>query len=400
MGASITQPAASLRARDETSLLSGGMLLLCLAHMTTDLFSSAIPTLQPVLTETYSLTLAQAGWLGGMFMFSSSVLQLPFGILSDRVNSRMFTIFGPLTAAIFLSLLGWSSGYPMLLLLTFIGGTGVAAFHPQSTSEASRLSGARKGVGVALFISAGTLGLALGPPYFSAIVARVGLEGLVIAMLPAVGICTYLLWQLPQPTPHEQKNRGVEWAVLGAQWKPLLTHYLFVVTRSVIQLGIGQFLTLYLVRERGFTMGQASIALAVYFLSAPLGSFTGGALVDLIGGKRVVVISMIGAAPFLMGFLMTDGWLSFLSLFLGATSLLLTIPVNVVMAQELAPSQAGTVTSLMMRFGWGIAGIILIPLLGWFADHAGLEAVLSGVTLLPAIGLVLALMLPRSERQA
>ena len=40
-------------------------------------------------------------------------------------------------------------------------------------------------IGVALFISAGTLGLACGPPYFSGIVASVGLEGLVIAMLPA-----------------------------------------------------------------------------------------------------------------------------------------------------------------------------------------------------------------------
>ena len=90
MGATLTQPSAALRTRAETSLLSGGMLLLCLGHMTTDLFSSAIPTLQPILVDTYSLSLAQAGWLGGMFMFSSSVLQLPFGIFSDRVSSRHF----------------------------------------------------------------------------------------------------------------------------------------------------------------------------------------------------------------------------------------------------------------------------------------------------------------------
>ncbi len=400
MGATLTQPSAALRPRAETSLLSGAMLLLCLGHMTTDLFSSAIPTLQPILTQTYSLSLAQAGWLGGMFMFSSSVLQLPFGILSDRVNSRLFTIYGPLTAAIFLSMLGWASGYPMLLLLTFVGGMGVAAFHPQSTAEASRLSGARRGVGVALFISAGTLGLAFGPPYFSLIVSSLGLEGLAVAMLPAVVICAYLLWQLPDPTPHEKRNTGVDWAVLRAHWKPLATHYAFVVVRSVIQLGIGQFLTLYLVRERGFSMGEASVALALYFLAAPLGSFSGGALADRIGGKQVVVSSMIVAAPFLMGFILTDGWVSLASLFLGATALMLTIPVNVVMAQELAPSQAGTVTSLMMGFGWGVAGITFIPLLGWIADRTGLETVLWGVTFLPAVGLVLALMLPKPKRRA
>ena len=69
------------------------MALLSLGHLFTDLFSSAAPTLQPLLVDKYSLSLAQAGVLGGVYMFSSSVLQLPFGVLSDRLHTRLFSVF-------------------------------------------------------------------------------------------------------------------------------------------------------------------------------------------------------------------------------------------------------------------------------------------------------------------
>jgi FSR family fosmidomycin resistance protein-like MFS transporter len=106
---------------------------------------------------------------------------------------------------------------------------------------------------------------------------------------------------------------------------------------------------------------------------------------------------MIGSVPFYVLFLMTDGWLSLAGLFLGGMVLLMTIPVNVVMAQELAPTQRGIVTSLMMGFAWGIAGIAFIPLVGWIADRTGIEAVLYGVSLLPLIGFALSFALPKDR---
>jgi FSR family fosmidomycin resistance protein-like MFS transporter len=371
------------------------MVLLSLGHLATDLYSSTVATMQPVLGEVYGLSLAEAGLLSGVFMFASSVLQLPFGILSDRHSSRLFTVFGPLAAAIFLSSLAWSGGFPGLLGLAFLGGMGVAAFHPQSTKDATRLAGARKGVGVALFITAGTFGLACGPPYFSFIVARFGFEGFAMAMIPAFLLSPLLFWKLPSP-PQSANGaaRKVDWSELRAQWRPLSLHYSLVVVRSIVQLGIGQFLTLYLVRERGMEIAQASLVLALFFLAAATGSLCGGNLADRKGGKNVVGLSMAGSAPLLAGFLMTTGWVSIVLLFLGGVFLLLTIPVNVVMAQELAPSQGGIVSSLMMGFAWGVAGITAVPLIGWAGDHFGLQTVLWGVALTPLAGIFLARRLP------
>ena len=69
----------------------------------------------------------------------------------------------------------------------------------------------------------------------------------------------------------------------------------------------------------------------------------------------------------------------------------------VVMAQDLVPSQRGIVSSLMMGFAWGMAGITFVPVIGWAADHVGLQAVLWAVALTPLAGFPLALRLPKGS---
>ncbi len=378
-----------------TRLLTQAMVLLSLGHLTTDLFSSAVPTLQPLLVDKFTLSLLQAGLLSGVFMFASSVLQLPFGILSDRLQSRLFSVFGPLAAGVFLSTLGWAENYLVLLCFAFLGGMGVAAFHPQSTTEATRLSGERRGLGVAVFITAGTFGLACGPPYFAAIIDNFGFARLPLAMTVAVIVCGVLLWRLPAPPAHESPSRRIDWEAFGGQRKPLVLHYSLVFMRSCVQLGVGQFLTLYLTRERGYSLEAASLTLALFFLAASMGSFAGGSLADRVGGRRVIHLSTLAATPFFMGFLLTGGALSIACLFMGGLTLLLTIPVHVVMAQELVPSQRGIVTSLMMGFSWGLAGITFVPLVGWIADRTGLETVLWGIAMVPVAAFLTSLNLPK-----
>jgi FSR family fosmidomycin resistance protein-like MFS transporter len=75
--------------------------------------------------------------------------------------------------------------------------------------------------------------------------------------------------------------------------------------------------------------------------------------------------------------------------------LLFTIPVNVHMAQELAPSQAGTVSALMMGFAWGLAGLMFVPAIGFASDRLTMHTAMSGLMVLPLIGFALTFKLPR-----
>jgi len=112
----------------------------------------------------------------------------------------------------------------------------------------------------------------------------------------------------------------------------------------------------------------------------------------------VILISMIGSVPFLTAFVLTTGIVSTLSLILGGLILLFTTPVNVLMGQELAPTQTGTVSALMMGFAWGTAGMLFIPLTGWISDLFSMQTAFIGLVLFPVVGFFLALKLPREQR--
>ena len=103
---------------------------------------------------------------------------------------------------------------------------------------------------------------------------------------------------------------------------------------------------------------------------------------------------MIGSLPFLLLFFLGQGLVSLFALALGGLVLLFTIPVNVVMAQDLVPSQAGTVSALMMGFAWGTSGLVFIPLTGWMSDLFSLHYALMALLAFPLAGFFVSLRLP------
>jgi FSR family fosmidomycin resistance protein-like MFS transporter len=373
-----------------------GLILFSLAHFFIDLYSSGLGSFQPLLVQKFGLSMTQAGMLGGALVFSSSLVQPAYGYLSDRYHSKLFSALAPAVAGIFISCLGMAGGFSSLVVMVLLGGVGIASFHPQASARATLGIEHNRGKWFAVFISAGTLGMALGPTYFSALLGRVGLAQSWLAAIPGV-IATvallFLLPELPAESPHRQNKFA--WEPFRAVWKPLTILYFLVFIRSIVQVTYAQFLPLFLTLERGYTYESSTHLLSLYLTAGALGGFVGGHLADRIGGRRVILVSMIGCVPFLVVFFMTGGVTSVLGLVLGGLMLLFTIPVNVVMGQQLAPTQAGTVSALMMGFAWGMAGLIFIPLTGWVADHYSLRTALGLLTVFPVFGFVLAWMLPK-----
>jgi len=386
--------ARSVQARAARAGVLSLVLLAC-GHFCIDLYSSALGALQPLLVSRYGLSLTQAGVLGGLLVFSSSVMQPVYGYLSDRFHTRLFSVLAPAVAGVFISLLGLAPGFGWLLLMVFLGGAGVASFHPQASARAAQSVSDRRGRAMSIFISAGTLGMALGPAYFSAIIGLLGLQQAYWAAAPGVLIAVLLIGLLPGSPAATAERRPHDWGALQAVWKPLTVLYFLVFIRSILQITYAQFLPLYLHLESGLTVARASYTLTLYLACGALGGFVGGYLADRFGGRTVILASMLGSTPLLALFFLADGWGSLIGLAAGGFMLLFTIPVNVVMAQELVPSQAGTVSALMMGFSWGMAGLVFIPLTGWLSDLLSLHAVLASLLVFPVVGFLLALKLPK-----
>ena len=69
------------------------------------------------------------------------------------------------------------------------------------------------------------------------------------------------------------------------------------------------------------------------------------------------------------------------------------------MAQELMPQRSGIAVSLITGVAWGIAQILVLPL-GKIAELTSLSAALSGLCLLPLLGVFLVLLVPEHIPEA
>ena len=394
----MSSPATSLEVTDHVERSRPALpplILFSSGHFVIDMYSIALGVLQPLLLIQFGLSLTQAGLLGGMLVFSSSVLQPVYGYLSDRFHTRLFSVLAPAVAGLFISSLGLASGYWMLLAMVWLGGAGIGSFHPQATANATLGIKSNRGRAMAAFISAGTLGMAIGPTYFSWVTGTLGLSRTYWAAIPGVLMTGLMISFLRLTPPSSGPKLNYDFGPLRAVRRPLTILFFLVVIRSIVQVTFAQFLPLYLKLQQGYSLANASYITSAYLLGGALGGFTGGTLADRFGGRRIIIFSMICSVPFLLLFVFTTGWISIAGLILGGLILLFTIPVNVVMGQALAPANAGTVSALMMGAAWGTAGMIFIPLTGWVSDHFSLQVAFAGLVIMPIAGFFLALKLPK-----
>jgi MFS transporter, FSR family, fosmidomycin resistance protein len=371
---------------------------LSLGHFFIDFYSNALGVFAPLLQQQFQLSLTQVGFLGGLLSFSSSVTQPLYGYLFDRWRSPLFATLAPGLAGICIASLGLAPGYGWLVPFVFLGGAGIASFHPAGSSRvAAGLSPEKRQQAMAVFVSAGTLGMACGPSFFAYLFDTVGLAHAYLGAIPGVVTTLIMLAMLPAPDPASQPASAAkatfDWKPLAEVRRPLTILYFCVFLRSVIQISFSALLPLYLSKERGYTLSAASHMLSLYLTAGALGGFIGGQLANRFGGTRVIQASFLGSVPLLALFFFSSGWISIAGLALGGLVLLFTIPVNVVMAQELVPAQAGTVSALMMGAAWGMAGVITIPMVGWAGDRFSLHSALASLLAAPVLGFLLTLRL-------
>ncbi len=380
------------------SFLTRRLAVLAAAHFTIDSYTSFFTPLLPLLVHKLGLSLTLVGTLVALASLSSSFSQPLFGLLSDRLHRPWFVAFGPLVAAGFLASIGLAPTYGVLVALLMLGGLGVAAFHPQAAALAADAS-PRRGIGMSFFITGGTVGWALGPLFSVSLVGRFGLERSWFAAIPGAVLCALLLAWFARATPRSRRERRpTRLSDLAPIARPLLLLYFAVVFRSAVSSGFATFLPLHL-HAQGWSVQAGGLLTSAYLTAGALGGFLGGWFADRFGGKRVVTFSYAAAMPLFAAFLLLPLSAGLPCLLVGYCLLQLALPVNVVMGQELAPEHAGTVSSLLMGFAWGVGALLVGPV-GWVADHFTLRAGFASLATLLVPGLACALALPDIRRRA
>ncbi len=370
--------------------------LLSIGHLTIDTYNGFLAPLLPLLIVRHGFSVAMAASLASILSFSTSFLQPLFGFLADRYRLRAFVWAAPLVAGGFLSLIGLAPSYWAIVALLLLSGLGTAAFHPLGAALAHAFSGENKGTDISIFVTGGNIGHSIGPIIIMPIVAWLGLERSYVTVLPAVLVTLLLYWRTPNPARVQVASpsmRGLPRR--GPRLSALILLWLMVTLRGIVIAGFSNLMPIML-RDRGSSLIAAGSAITAFQLVGALGGLVGGRLSDRIGRRTVLYLSFGLPFPLLLSFVRVESAWSFPLIAAAGFLIYLSIPANLLEAQELFPGNVSTVSSLMIGLAWGVAGLGLTPL-GAVADRVGIPATLVGLAFASLAGMVLTWALPPRE---
>lgn len=369
---------------------------LTLVHFTGDFYSSFISPLFPVFMQKLNLSLAQVGLIAGVSRFLSFIVQPTVGYLADRYQGRAFILGGLLLSVVFIPLSGIAPSYWTLLPLIALGSIGSAMFHPSVTGMVPVYAGKSAGLSMSVFNTGGTLAFAAGPLFVTWFVAAYGLESLPATMILGLLVMVWLFFKVPQPSSEGLSRLGFFAAVrdaVGGAAKPIFLIWLVMVMRSTVGQSYLTFMPVLYV-ERGHSLMGAGVMFSLFTLAGTLSGVLAGFWADRVGYKPIFAVSHFLMTPMLLLLLLLPGDWVYMGSFLAGASVLASLPLGVVMAQELAPRGRSMVASLMMGFAYGLGGMIS-PLVGKLGDIFSIETVLFYMAFIPLLSLLPIAFFPR-----
>src|SRR5256712_13036415 len=177
-------------------LRNGKLLTLMLGHLTVDSYVGVIPVLYPLLIGRFHLSLATVGLVSLAYGGMAAVSQPLFGLLADRFGTRLTGLALAWTAVTF-AVVGFVDSFPLLLVLALASGLGSAAFHPLGPLDARRLLPTwRRSLGMSIYVTAGTVGVAAGPLLGILLFGAYGVHGTGFLVLSGLVTGGYLLWRM------------------------------------------------------------------------------------------------------------------------------------------------------------------------------------------------------------
>lgn len=367
--------------------------ILSAGHLVTDVNQGALPALLPFFKEALNLSYTMSGTILLAANITSSIIQPVFGILSDKRPIGWFLPLAPFIACLGLSLTGYISSYPLMLLAVTLSGLGIAGFHPDGFKTAHFFTGDKKATGMSIFSVGGNLGIALGPVVAIALATRFGIRGTLVLLLPGIVVAALLFLNMsmlttPVKSAHKESSMGKKMPLSKNQKISFLLLVGIATIRAWAQFGLVTYVPFYYIDYIKGNPLYVGKLVSTFLLAGALGTLLGAPLADRWGHKRFLSVTLIASFPLLILFCNSSGPISFVFAGLAGLVLISSFALTTVMAQSLLPQHLGIASGMMVGFTIS-AGGIGVTLLGAIADTWGVPMAIKAIFLLPLIGFVL-----------
>ncbi|WP_434698847.1 MFS transporter [Pseudomonas sp. D1-1] len=397
--ADTTSPAATPQSSPLVMRIIGAVAL---AHLINDLIQAVLPSIYPMLKESYGLTFTQVGLITLTFQLTASLLQPWVGYHTDRHPKPWLLPSGTICTLVGIVMMSMVGSFALILLAAGLIGIGSSTFHPEASRVARLASGGRYGLAQSTFQVGGNAGSAFGPLLAAAIIIPYGQGNVAWFGLFAL-FALFVLYRISRWYANhlnlfklKQGQAATHGLSRGRVLSALVVLGLLVFSKYFYMASFTSYFTFYLIEKFDLSVASSQLHLFLFLGAVAAGTFFGGPIGDRIGRKAVIWFSILGVAPFTLILPHVDLlWTSILSVVIGFI-LASAFSAIVVYAQELVPGNVGMIAGVFFGLMFGFGGIGA-ALLGHLADIRGIEYVYWLCSFLPLLG-VLAIFLPRTKK--
>jgi FSR family fosmidomycin resistance protein-like MFS transporter len=357
--------------------------LITIGHSLTHWYPATFYLLLPLIGSELGLSYSQIGLVITCQYIAAAVANVPGGVLVDTIGRKGLLMAVSLFWVGFPYLLiGFSQGYPMLLVCVALVGFGNSLWHPTAIPTLGQRYPDRKGLVLSLHGMGGNVGDAVAPVVVGAALAVfTWREVVVMNVLPGLVVALLMFAFLGTLKLGSRKAESQSLAQYMAGLRDLFRSRALILLstgstfRSMTQTALLTFLPVYLAHDMGYSpvwVGACLFALqAAGFAAAPIA----GHLSDRMGRKNIALSSMAITALVLVAMALSGGSPLFVALVAVLGFFLYALrPVIQAWMLETTPKNMGG-SSIGILFGAQALGAAAGPLLaGMVADRHGLPA--------------------------
>ena len=374
------------------------LMTLAVGHFSVDMFGGLLPVLYPLLTDRFDLDLKTVGFVALAYSGASSLSQPAFGLLADRIGTRL-TGLALVWSAVFFTSIGFAPNFTMLVVLAAIAGLGSGAFHPFGAISANAvIDKANRNEAMSIYSGGGILGGSLGPIIGVVVFATFGMRGTAVMLIPGLMAAVFLMVNM---RAHNVPGRNsaitgsvlpaVPWAIIG-----------IIVATQMLRLfptlGIQNFIPLWY-RDLGYGPAFYGPLASTLMFAMAFGNMGTGRLADRYGRRRVILMTTLLSVPAVLGLAQWPGVPGFFFAAMIGLLAAATVPLLLVMAQQLMSGRAGLASGAILGLGF-VAGAIGAPVFGAIADSIGTQNAVRTQAVLLLVAAVAAWFLPEEHEIA
>jgi MFS family permease len=272
-----------------------------------------VPALFPSIRAEFAFSNVVAGSVYTVLLGAAALMQLPGGIIADRVGGRSVLAFGAGAGLIGVTLLAVAPTVWVFVFGIVLFGVGTGIYGTPRVTVLSVVYPDRDGTAIGICSASGNVGTTVLPVIAGVVAATIGWKYGFAFAVPLLTLGGFLIWRYVPADAGKSDNgesfREDAWAIAAGLWNRsvMLATAIMTVMFFTYQ-GVTAFLPTYLVTVKGLSAQAAATLFGAFFAGGVVFQIVGGNLGDRFGQRRTMALILLASAATMFVLPFVSGW--------------------------------------------------------------------------------------------